>query len=140
MSGRQFSNFIRRAGTGLALAALLAGCAAIGGKHKPTTPTVGNRTPVLSHIANDAAPDPTLASVEVVLPPAQVNTDWATAGGAPSKNPGHLALGNSPARAWTVSIAGSSKKERLAAAPVVGNGTLYMVDTNGTVNAFDAEK
>ena len=138
MSGRQFSNFIRRAGTGLALAALLAGCAAIGGKHKPTTPTVGNRTPVLSHIANDAAPDPTLASVEVVLPPAQVNTDWATAGGAPSKNPGHLALGNSPARAWTVSIAGSSKKERLAAAPVVGNGTLYMVDTNGTVNAFDA--
>jgi len=138
MSGRQFSNFIRRAGAAAALAALLAGCAAIGGKHKPTTPTVGNRTPVLSHIAKDAAADPTLASVEVVLPPAQVNTDWVTAGGSPSKNPGHLALGNSLARAWTVSIAGSSKKERLAAAPVVGNGTLYMVDTDGAVNAFDA--
>jgi outer membrane protein assembly factor BamB len=40
-------------------------------------------------------------------------------------------------RAWTARIAGSSNKERLAAAPVVGNGMLYVVDTNGAVNAFD---
>jgi outer membrane protein assembly factor BamB len=138
MTGRKISKFTRRAGAALALAALLAGCSAIGGKHKPTTPTVGNRTPILSHIANDATPDPTLAGVEIVLPPAQVNTDWKTAGGDASKNPGHLALGAAPARAWTVSIAGSSNKQRLAAAPVVGNGTLYAVDTNGAVNAFDA--
>jgi outer membrane protein assembly factor BamB len=138
MTGRQISKFTRRAGAALMLAVLLEGCSAIGGKHKPTTPTVGNRTPILSHITNDAAPDPTLASVEIVLPPAQVNSDWETAGGGASKNPGHLALGAAPVRAWTVSIAGSNKKQRLAAAPVVGNGTLYVVDTSGAVNAFDA--
>jgi outer membrane protein assembly factor BamB len=138
MTGRQFSMFTRRAGAALLLAALLAGCSVLGGKGKPTTPTVGNRTPILSHIANDATPDPTLAGVAVVLPPAQVNTDWVTAGGGPSKNPGHLALGDSPVRVWTAEIAGSSLKRRLAASPVVGNGTLYVVDTNGSVNAFDA--
>ena len=130
--------FTRRAGAALALAALLAGCSVLGGKGKPTTPTVGNRTPILSHIADDATPDPTLASVSVVLPPAQVNTDWETAGGGASKNPGHLALGDSPVRAWTAQIPGSSLKRRLAAAPVIGMGLLYVVDTKGTVNAFDA--
>ena len=138
MPGRQFLMFTRRAGAALALAALLAGCSAFGGKGKPATPTVGNRTPILSHISNDAAPDSTLAGVEVVLPPAQINTDWETAGGNAAKNPGHLALGAAPVRVWTATIEGSSKKQRLAAAPVVGNGTLYVVDTNGAVNAFDA--
>jgi outer membrane protein assembly factor BamB len=138
MTGRRFSNFTRRTGAALALAGLLAGCSVVGGKHKAATPTVGNRTPILSHITNDATPDPTLASVQVVLPPAQVNTDWSTAGGNAAKNPGHLALGNSPARVWTISIPGTSPKERLAASPVIGNGTLFVVDTNGTVNAFDA--
>ena len=138
MTGSTLSVFARRVGTAVAIAALIGGCSVIGGKHKPTTPTVGNRTPILSHVTNDATPDPSLASVSVVLPPAETNADWQTAGGTASKNPGHLALGDSPARAWTVSIAGTSAKARLAAAPVVGNGTLYVVDTEGAVNAFDA--
>ena len=53
----------------------------LGGKDKPKTPTVGNRQPILSHIANAAEPDPTLAGVSVVVPPPQVNTEWAQAGG-----------------------------------------------------------
>jgi outer membrane protein assembly factor BamB len=121
-----------------ALAALLAGCGVIGGGHKPVTPTVGNRTPILSHVGNDVSPDPTLAQVAVVLPPAQVNADWSTAGGEPDKSLGHVALGDNPVRVWTAQIAGSSNKQRLAAAPVVGNGMLYVVDTTGAVNAFDA--
>jgi outer membrane protein assembly factor BamB len=138
MTGSRIYKFASRAATAVALAALLGGCAVLGSKGKPTTPTVGNRTPILSHVTNDAAPDPTLASVEVVVPPAQVNANWETAGGTAAKNPGHVALGNAPARAWTVSIAGGNLKQRLAAAPVVGNGTLYIVDTRGAVNAFDA--
>jgi outer membrane protein assembly factor BamB len=138
MTATTISRFTRRAGVALALAALLGGCSVLGGKHKPTTPTVGNRVPVLSHVSNEVAPDPTLASVSVVLPPAQVNADWSTAGGDASKSLGHLALGDAPQRVWTASIPGTSKKARLAAAPVVGNGTLFVVDTDGTVNAFDA--
>jgi outer membrane protein assembly factor BamB len=138
MIGRKFSKFMHGAVAAVTLAALLAGCAAIGGTHKAATPTVGNRTPILSRITNDASPDPTLASVAVVVPPAQVNPDWETAGGNAAKNPGHVALGNAPARAWTIAIAGGNLRQRLAAAPVVGNGTLYIVDTRGAVNAFDA--
>ena len=138
MSGTDFPIFLRRAAIIDASSALLAGCGVFGGDGKPKTPTVGNRTPILSNIATEVSADPSLAGVAVVLPPAQVNTEWAQAGGNPAKSTGHLALGDAPARAWTATITGTSKRERLAAAPVIGNGTLYAVDTNGAVNAFDA--
>ena len=138
MGGSSMSGFLGRAAAAAALAALVAGCGVIGGKHRPVTPTFGNRTPILSHVGNDVSPDPTLAQVAVVLPPAQENKDWSTAGGEPDKSLGHVALGDNPQRVWTAQIAGSSNKQRLAAAPVVGNGTLFVVDTNGAVNAFDA--
>jgi len=140
MDGQMTARFpiIRRAALVLALGALLGACGVIGGKDKPTTPTVGNRKPILSFISNDVTADPALANVAVVLPPAQANAEWTQAGGTAAKSTGHLALGNAPVRAWTISIAGSSKKMRLAASPVVGNGTLYVVDTKGAVNAFDA--
>ena len=51
------------------MAALLAGCGILGGSDKPKTPTLGNRTPILSNIATEVTADPSLASVAVVLPP-----------------------------------------------------------------------
>ncbi len=124
------------------LVAGLAACSTLGlggdGKDKNATPTVGNRTPILSRISNEVKPDPTLANVSVVLPPAQENADWAQAGGTAAKAAGHLALGDAPVRVWTASIAGASSTRRLATAPVVGGGTLFVVDTQGTVHAFDA--
>jgi len=126
----------------IALPLLLAGLAACsvigGGNKKPSTPTVGNRTPILSRIASEVKPDPALASVAVVLPAAQQNADWPQAGGNAAKALGHLALSNAPVRAWTATIPGSSTKRRLAAAPVVGGGSLFAVDSQGEVHAFDA--
>jgi outer membrane protein assembly factor BamB len=118
----------------------LAGCdtLGIGGDKKPSTPTVGRRTPILSRITNEVKPDPALASVAVVLPPAQANADWPQAGGNAAKSAGHLALGSAPVRAWTADIAGNSSSRRLASAPVVGGGMLFAVDTAGVVHAFDA--
>ncbi|HMO68756.1 MAG TPA: PQQ-binding-like beta-propeller repeat protein, partial [Novosphingobium sp.] len=55
-----------------------------------------------------------------------------------SKSYGHLALADAPSRLWTARIAGSSKARRLAAAPVTGAGKLFVMDTDGTVHAFDA--
>jgi outer membrane protein assembly factor BamB len=129
----------RRLAAPLAILAVLGlgGCS-IFNKDKPTTPTTGQRVPILSRISNEVNTDPSLASVAVVLPTAQVNADWSQAGGNASKSYGHLALGQAPTRAWTVSIAGSSPKRRLAAAPVIGAGTMFVADTTGTVHAFDA--
>lgn len=122
-------------------AVALAGTAVAGcsGGDKKTTPTLGERIPVLSRIESGASVDPSLAGVSVVLPPAQVNADWAQVGGSASKSYGHLSLAENPARVWTASIAGSSTSRRLAAAPVVGGGKLVAVGTDGMVHAFDAK-
>jgi outer membrane protein assembly factor BamB len=121
------------------LATSLAGCGVLGGgKGGPKTPTVGNRVPILSRIESGAKVDPTLASVAVILPPEESNADWPQAGGTANKSYGHLALAATPARSWTVAIAGSSNKQRLAASPVIGEGRLYAMGTDGTVSAFDA--
>ena len=125
----------------LALALLLAlsGCGIFGGgKGGPKTPTIGNRVPILSRIDSGARVDPALASVEVLLPPAETNVDWPQAGGTADKSYGHLALAESPRRIWSVNIAGSSNKRRLAASPVIGGGMLFVMDTAGKVTAFDA--
>lgn len=126
------------------LPVLLAGIAAcgtlgIGGDDKkPSTPTVGNRTPILSRIAQEVKPDPALAGVAVTLPAAQQNADWAQAGGNAAKSIGHLTLAAAPQRVWNANIPGSSTKRRLAAAPVVGGGSLFAVDSEGQIQAFDA--
>ncbi len=120
------------------LAAGLAGCGVFGGKGGPKTPTVGERIPILSRIESGAQVDPDLASVAVILPTEEANADWAQPGGTASKSYGHLALGGSPIRVWTATVGGSGKKQRLAAAPVVANGTVYAMGTDGLVSAFSA--
>lgn len=123
----------------VAVALSLSGCGIFKGKGGPKTPTVGDRVPILSRIESGAKVDPALAGVSVILPPAEANTEWAQAGGTANKAYGHLALGASPTRVWTASIAGSSNKRRLAAAPVIGEGKLFAMGTDGVVTAFNAE-
>lgn len=123
----------------VAVLAALAGCGALKGDGPGKTPTVGERVPILSRIESGAKVDPEMAGLPVSLPMQQVNADWAQAGGSASKSYGHLALPENPMRAWSVSIAGSSEKQRLAAAPVIGGGRLFAFDTEGVVHAFDAQ-
>lgn len=136
------SNRISTLGRGVAivtLAGTLAGCGIFGGGEPKTTPTIGERVPVLSRIESGAKVDPSLAGVAVVLPPAQTNSAWAQAGGTADKAYGHLTLAENPSLAWTVQIAGGGERRKLASAPVIGGGMLYAVDTEGVVHAFDAQ-
>ena len=128
----------------MALPALLLMCVALSGcglfgKDRPKTPTIGNREPILSRIEAGARVDRTLLNVSVVVPAPRVNEDWSQAGGTASKSYGHLALSDSPRELWRAKIAGSDKRHRLAAAPVVGGGMLFAVDTDGLVHAFNAD-
>ena len=123
----------------LALSLGLGGCGIFKGKDKPSTPTVGNRIPILSRIDTSAKVDDALSAVAVVLPPATENAEWAQAGGTPSKAYGNLALSAAPSPVWSARVLGSSNKQRLAAAPVVGGGALFVMDTAGIVHAFDAK-
>jgi outer membrane protein assembly factor BamB len=122
----------------IALAAsLLAGCGIVG-KSRPKTPVVGDRVSVLS-TDPDVQVDPATAALPFSIPAPEVNSSWNQAGGTPSKSAGHPALGTTLTEAWNVSIGqGSTLAERLAAPPVVANGTVYTIDTSATVRAFDA--
>jgi outer membrane protein assembly factor BamB len=122
----------------IALAALmgLSACGVFKGGGKKT-PTVGNRVPIL--VAENAAEvDPTMAGVQVLLPPAEANPAWSQPGGNSSKAMGHLALGGSPARIWSATIDGGSNRQRLGAAPVVADGKIFAVDVDARVHAFTA--
>jgi outer membrane protein assembly factor BamB len=128
-----------RVALALALSLGLAACkGGLFGSDTKVTPTVGNRVPILSKIEGVKV-DPALAGVAVVLPPVSVNAEWAQAGGTAGKSYGHLALGENLSQAWTANIPGSTQRRRLAAAPVVGNGTLFVEDSEGVVHAFDAQ-
>lgn len=126
--------------TPLLLAALVAlpACGIFrGGNSGPKTPVLGERVPVLT-AEGGAEADPALASVPVSLPAPVANAAWTQPGGNAPKSLGHLALGASPAQAWTAQIAGTSNRARLAASPVILNGRVYVIDTTATVHAFDA--
>ena len=115
----------------------LSGCGVLKGKDRAATPTLGNRVPILGSTAGLEV-DATTAGRQVILPIATTNAEWTQPGGNPAKFMGHLALGDSLSQAWTATIPGGSNRARLAAAPVVSGGTLFAMDTDGTVHAFDA--
>lgn len=110
-----------------------------GGKDKrPKTPVLGDRVSILSN-ERDAEADPSLAVVPVSLPAPVANADWAQPGGNAAKLMGHVTLGEAPRQVWSASIAGSTARARLAAAPVVSGGKLYVIDADARVIAMDAQ-
>lgn len=123
----------------VALAALVAlsACGIFkGGGNK--TPVLGQRVPILAGESGITA-DKSIGEVQVVLPMAVVNAGWTQPGGNASKAMGHLALGQTPVRAWSAKVAGTNGRVRLAAAPVVADGKLFVVDTDAVVHAFNAD-
>lgn len=131
---------MRVKGATVALAALaitLAGCSVFQGDGGPRTPTVGNRESILG-AESQIIVDPTTAGLEVILPGATTNTDWTQPGGSATKFMGHVALPAALGTAWTAQINGGGQRERLASAPVVAGGALFVMDVEGRVHAFDA--
>lgn len=121
----------------IALVIALSGCGVLK-KGARSTPTLGNRVPILVS-ENGAEKDKTIAEVQVLVPPATVNDSWTQPGGDAAKALGHVALGTSLNRLWSVRINGGSNRERLAASPVVADKKLFVMDVDAIVHAFDAE-
>lgn len=77
------------------------------------------------------------ASEPITLPAPIANVDWTQPGGDADNSPGHLSLGAAVKQTWTADAgAGSSKKGRVTASPVVYGGRVYTLDSNGLVSAF----
>jgi outer membrane protein assembly factor BamB len=129
-----------RLGAVMGCVAMLSGCAVLGGgkgNGGKKTPVVGKRTSILTS-EQGVEVEPTIADAAVVLPEQVVNEQWSQPGGNPYKTMGHLALSEAPRQAWSVSIEGSTPKARLASAPVVAGGKLYVIDASARVIAMNA--
>ena len=128
-----------RYGLYAALIALpLAGCGVLKGDGGPKTPTIGDRVSILSN-DNSVKVDPITAEIAVVLPEPAVNAAWSQSGGNASKSMGHPALAATRSKLWQANIAGSTNKQRLAAAPVIADNRLFVVDTDAVVTALSAD-
>ena len=120
-----------------ALVMALGACGAFkGGGRK--TPVIGDRIPILVS-ESDAKVDDTISGLQVLLPPAQTNTEWAQSGGSADKAVEHVALADTVSQAWEASLPAGSNRARLAADPVVSGGKLYIVDIQAVLRAYDAQ-
>ncbi len=109
------------------------------GASKSKTPLPGKRIAVLQ-TTRDFEADPKLADEAVKLPRPQRNTDWPQAGGYPDHVMFHLELPDQLRQAWSTSIgSGSSSRSHLYAGPVVANGRVFTIDTEGEVGAFSLQ-
>lgn len=78
------------------------------------------------------------ANAPIVLPSPRLNEAWAQPGGEANNAPGHLALSRSTLQqAWSASVGrGSSSVGRVSAPPIVYEGRVYTLDSDGVIAAF----
>ena len=119
------------------VALLLSGCGAwLGGKEAPPLP--GERISIML-FQRDLTPDPRIADLAVRLPKPEINKDWPQSGGYANHAMHHLKVAETVTEAWRVDIGtGSGGGRRLLSPPVVVDGTVYAVDVNFVVSAFQA--
>lgn len=132
--------FLRALAAGL-LVVGLSGCDFLedeffGGGEDPPLP--GVRISVLE-LAENLEPDPAIADLDIILPPARSNPDWPQSGGGPTHLPGHLYLRVPFSEVWRADIGtGSGGTERLINPPIVARGRVYVADASGRLTALDA--
>ena len=95
----------------------------------------GERLAVLED-RGQLAPDPEIANLAFVLPSQALDT-WPQEGGSPTHDPQRLAGSGALNVAWSTDIgSGSDSESRLLVQPVVGDGRIYTLDTEGTLTAL----
>jgi len=101
----------------------------------------GERVSVLDLQTELEPEDTSLIKEGPVLPKPWKNEFWPQAGGYPSHSMQHVAFTpEQPQKIWNTDIGeGASVRFPLTSAPIVVAGTIYTLDANHTVSAFDAD-
>jgi outer membrane protein assembly factor BamB len=123
------------ASVGLLAGLLLSGCGWLDKEEAPRLP--GDRKPVLL-LDEGVKADPSLANLQIALPPPVRNDAWAQVGGNPAHALYHLDAAASLEPAWETSIGAGASEDAFLNPPVVAGGTIYAVDGNVQVSAIDA--
>lgn len=114
----------------------LPGCSLVDewlGETKPPLP--GRREAVLSARRGMRVDD---GAAKVTLPAPVRNAAWPQTGGNPSHLMGHLATPERLDRQWSSSIGtGGGYRRKILAQPVVSDGRVFTMDSDGVVTAFE---
>ncbi|MBA3909969.1 MAG: quinoprotein [Rhodobacter sp.] len=129
-----------KAVAGAGLLALLASCGQreviLQGERFPIRAALEDSVPVEGQPAPVAAGEAENQSLPISLPAATSSGEWTHRAGNARHLMPHAALSAAPVRVWTANIgAGSSRKNRIAAAPVVSGGRIFTIDAGTTVVA-----
>lgn len=125
--------------TGVGLLALLAACGnkevILQGERFPVRADLEASIPVEGQPTPTAPADPENQSVPISLG-AQVGGDWTHRAGNARHLMPHAALSATPQRVWSAKVgSGSSRKNRIGAAPVVADGRIFTIDAGTAVTA-----
>ena len=125
--------------TGVGLLALLAACGIkeviLSGERFPVRADLDASIPEEGKPAPTAPAAPENQSVPISLG-AQTGGDWTHRAGNARHLMPHAALSATPQLAWAANIgSGSSRKNRIAAAPVVADGRVFTIDAGTAVTA-----
>lgn len=83
------------------------------------------------------APAPNRAE-PIALPAPVAHAEWGHLNGSSRHRIEHPALGSPPALAWTADIGGGdTRRSRITATPVAGDGRIFTLDASANVRAFD---
>lgn len=126
--------------TSAALLALLAACGQkeviLQGERFPIRADLDASVPVEGEPAPTAPAEAGNLSQPIALPGQSNTGEWTHRGGNARHLMPHSALSSAPQRVWSASIgAGSSRKNRVSAAPVVSGGRVFTMDAGSTVTA-----
>jgi outer membrane protein assembly factor BamB len=116
----------------------LAGCGLLNGDWFGTTkiPLPGERIAVSQLRRGLVVDNP--RNERVVLPPPVARADSPQAGGSPTHEMGHAAVGDALGEAWSADIGlGGGYRRKITALPVIANGIVYAMDADAAVSAFD---
>ncbi len=139
VAGMKFGRMGGRLVTGMGVLALLAACGQreviLSGERFPVRADLEASIPVEGQPAPTAPAAPENQSVAISLG-AQTGGDWTHRGGNARHLMPHAALSATPQRVWSANIGqGSSRKNRIAAAPIVADGRVFTMDAGTTVTA-----
>lgn len=136
MAGRPAGRFLGAT----VLLALLAACAEreviLPGERFPVRADLSASLPVEGQPAPVAPGEPANLSLPIALPGQTDTGEWTHRGGNAQHLKPHGALSAAPQRVWSAAIGdGSSRRNRIAAAPVVSSGRVFTMDADVTVTA-----
>ncbi|NWG46631.1 MAG: PQQ-binding-like beta-propeller repeat protein [Alphaproteobacteria bacterium] len=124
----------------LALGACSTVSGIFGGRDDEKKDTIGGQRISILELEQRLEVDPRIADVEVRLPPPATLAAWSQPGGTPDHAMRHIALGDTLSRVWRANAgAGSTRRTRIMAPPIIAGGRVYVLDAESTVRAFSSE-